>query len=169
MYLYSYVYLVAEGIAPPSPTKECPDKLATTCNLQCPNGNYVLDTKGCPTCACAAEKSIDQQPKECPLYKCVADCGTDGYKWDENGCRTCECVTKDVKPKPKECSRVICRMLCTHGFQRDENGCEICKCNSSPQPCPQLTCDNQCSSGYRKDYSGKIIFKTKKVYSKLFF
>ncbi|CAF0784204.1 unnamed protein product [Rotaria sordida] len=152
---------VSEPIASPSPTEECPNDLSKTCNLQCSNGNYLLDAKGCPTCACASDTSKDrigQPPYECPKYKCAADCGDAGYVYDENGCRTCECASKQAKDaitKPKvECSRVMCRMYCVHGFSRDENGCEICKCNKSPQPCPQYKCENKCLNGYRKDYSG---------------
>jgi hypothetical protein len=119
----------------------CPQDFATTCNLQCPNGNYLLDDKGCPTCACAAI---------CPEIKCRANCGDAGYQLDENGCQTCKCVSKEKV----QCSRFMCRMYCQNGFKRDENGCEYCACNESPQECPQLTCENLCSNGYRKDYSG---------------
>lgn len=162
LYLFDYVYLVPESNAPSSTSEGCPDNFNATCNLQCANGNYVLDVAGCPTCACVTDKTIKRigkLPNACPLYKCVADCGDVGYKFDENGCRTCECLSKtskDVTPKPRiSCSRVMCRMLCVHGFRRDENGCEICSCNASPQPCPKLTCDRTCPNGFRKDYSGK--------------
>ncbi len=150
-----YIYLVPELDAPPAPTKECPNNLATTCNLRCTNGNYLLDTNGCPTCACTSDSSvkrIDPPQTSCPLRKCRANCGDAGYKIDENGCQTCECASKSQV----QCSRVMCRMFCVNGFGRDENGCEICKCNDSPQPCPAVNCPNTCLNGYRKDYSGKI-------------
>jgi hypothetical protein len=153
--------LVPELAGPPSPTEQCPDNLATTCNLQCANGNFVLDTKGCPTCACSTDsppQRIGKVPMECPLLKCRANCGDAGYESDENGCRTCKCATtsdKDTVPKPRvECSRLMCRMYCVNGFARNENGCEICKCNTSPQACPEVNCDKTCSNGYQKDYSG---------------
>ncbi|UJR36259.1 hypothetical protein I4U23_028989 [Adineta vaga] len=152
---------VSELDEPPSPTKECPTNLATTCNLRCTNGNYLLDTKGCPTCACTSEasiKRIGRPPINCPLVKCTEDCGDRGYKLNANGCRTCECSSVDSKgiaSKPRvECSDLMCRMHCVHGFRRDENECELCQCNDSPQPCPKLNCQNTCSNGYRKDYSG---------------
>jgi hypothetical protein len=117
----------------------CPDDFITKCDLQCPNGNYLPDENGCPTCACAPT---------CPEIKCRANCGDAGYVIDENGCQTCKCVAK------VQCARVMCRMFCQNGFKRDENGCEYCACNESPQPCPVLNCENSCSNGYRKDYSG---------------
>jgi hypothetical protein len=147
-------------VGPPSPTEQCPNNLANTCNLQCPNGNYLLDDKACPTCACATNKSIEHigKPLECPKFKCQANCGDAGYKSDENGCQTCQCVSTSAQNatlKPKvECSRVMCRMFCVHGFRRDRNGCEVCKCNNAPQPCPQLNCEKACLNGYQKDYSG---------------
>ena len=121
----------------------------------------MRDENGCPTCACATNQSSKRtgRPNKCPLMKCRADCGSDGYKVDENGCRTCECASKSGKV---ECSRVMCRMFCTHGFRRDENGCEICKCNDSPQPCPKLKCSTKCPNGYQKDYSGKMTEERKK-------
>jgi hypothetical protein len=145
--------IVSEHAGPPSPSEKCPDNFATTCNLQCPDGKYLLDTKGCPTCTCASSK-----PVGCPLFKCRDNCGDAGYKLNEKGCQTCACKStekKDETPKTTvQCSRVMCRMYCINGFRRDANGCEICKCNDSPQPCPKLTCEKSCSSGYRKDYSG---------------
>jgi hypothetical protein len=156
--LFYYVYLVPESVGSPSSPGKCPNKLATTCNLQCVNDNYALDDQGCPICACASDQSIKRIGKPltgCPLLKCRTDCGDAGYKSNENGCQTCECAS--TKPSVVECSNVRCRMYCVHGFRRDENGCEICKCNDSPQPCPELNCANTCSNGYRQDYSGKII------------
>lgn len=117
----------------------CPEDFASTCNLQCPNGNYLLDSNGCPTCSCAVT---------CPQIKCRANCGDAGYVVDENGCQTCKCIAK------VECSRVMCRMFCQHGFKKDDNGCPYCACNQSPPQCPILNCDNTCSNGYRKDYGG---------------
>jgi len=146
--------IVAEPVGPPSATKKCPNNLATTCNLQCVDGNYALDEEGCPTCVCAADQSvkrIGRPPKSCPLVKCRVNCGDAGYKIDENGCQTCECLPKSAVV---ECPPAMCRMYCVHGFRRDENGCEICQCNDSPQPCPALSCPKICSKGYRKDYSG---------------
>lgn len=129
-----FVYLVpGEKIA-------CAEDFLTTCNIQCPSRNYVLDDNGCPTCVCATN---------CPKIKCRANCGSDGYVLDENRCQTCKCVKKEQV----QCSRVICRMFCQNGFKRDENGCEYCACNQEPQKCPELNCQNTCSNGYRKDYS----------------
>ncbi|CAF1422311.1 unnamed protein product [Adineta steineri] len=144
---------VPEADGPPAPTQECPNNLATTCTLRCTNGNYLLDTKGCPTCACASDTAIkpnDQSANNCPLRKCKASCADNSYKVDDKGCRTCECT---AKPRV-ECSGVMCRMFCVNGFRRDENGCEVCQCNDDPQPCPKLNCQKTCSNGYRKDYSG---------------
>jgi hypothetical protein len=124
---------------------ECPADFSATCNLNCPNGNYLLDDKGCPTCSC-------EPTGECPLLKCRANCGDAGYELDENGCQTCKCATK----QKVECPKSMCRMFCFNGFKRDENGCEYCACNESPQPCPQLNCQQACSNGYKKDYSGMI-------------
>jgi hypothetical protein len=118
----------------------CPNDFGANCALQCPNGNYLLDGNGCPTCACAIT---------CPEIKCRANCGDDGYVIDENGCQTCKCVSPKI-----QCARVMCRMYCQYGFKRDENGCEYCACNQLPQQCPILNCENSCSNGYRKDYSG---------------
>lgn len=135
---------VASDLAPifiPSYNFNCPEDFRQTCNLECSNGNYLLDDKGCPTCACESA---------CPEIKCRANCGDAGYVIDENGCQTCVCAKKERV----QCSKVMCRMFCEHGFKRDENGCEYCACNSSPQPCPALNCDNSCPSGYQKDYSG---------------
>jgi hypothetical protein len=132
----------------PVVTEECPNDFATICSLQCPDGNYVLDTKGCRTCACAPSERVEA----CPQIKCRANCGDTGYQIDENGCQTCKCVPKASVP----CSRVMCRMYCQYGFKRDENGCEYCACNQSPQPCPQVYCEKTCPNGYQKDYSGMI-------------
>lgn len=135
---------VASDLAPiliPAYSANCPENFRQTCNLQCPNGNYLLDDKGCPTCACE---------RTCPEIKCRANCGNAGYVLDENGCQTCACAKKEQV----QCSKVMCRMFCEHGFKRDKNGCEYCACNNSPQPCPPLSCDNSCPNGYRKDYSG---------------
>jgi hypothetical protein len=158
-----FLNLVAEPIAPPPPTKECPNDLAATCDVRCQNGDYVLDTKGCPTCACTSNASVQRvgrPPIKCPLYKCRANCGLGGYVVDEKGCQTCKCTstsTKDVLPKPSvDCvAHPMCRMFCEHGFRSDENGCEICQCNDSPRACPVKICQNTCLHGYRKDYSGK--------------
>jgi len=122
---------------------ECPNDFPATCNLQCPDGNYLLDEKGCPTCACAPNDG-------CPLSKCRSNCGKAGYKLDENGCQTCVCASKETV----QCSQLMCRMYCSNGFKRDENGCEYCACSDTPQECPQLKCQQTCTSGYRKDYSG---------------
>ncbi|CAF3075536.1 unnamed protein product [Rotaria socialis] len=154
--------IVSAPIAPPAATKECPNDLAATCDLRCQNGDYVLDTKGCPTCACISNASVQRvgrPPIKCPLYKCRANCGLGGYVVDEKGCQTCKCTstsTNDVVPKPSvDCgARPMCRMFCENGFRRDENGCEICQCNDSPQACPVKICQNTCLHGYRKDYSG---------------
>ncbi|CAF3124777.1 unnamed protein product [Rotaria sp. Silwood2] len=127
---------------------ECPTDLATKCNLQCPNGNYLLDENGCSTCACASNEG--KQLIFCPEIKCRANCGDAGYELDENGCQTCKCIIKENV----QCSRVMCRMFCQFGFKRDENGCEYCACNESPQECPLLKCVQSCQNGYRKDYSG---------------
>ena len=154
--LFDYFCLVSEPVGPPLPTGKCPNNLPTTCNLQCVNGNYVLDENGCPTCACVSDqaiKRIDRPANSCPLLKCRATCGSAGYKTDEKGCRTCECA---LKSSTIECPRSMCRMYCVNGFRRNENGCEICKCNDSPQPCPELNCANKCLNSYRKDYSGKM-------------
>lgn len=126
----------------------CPNDIALTCKLQCPDDNYVLDTNGCPTCACGAD--AEKPTVSCPLRKCQTDCGDGGYKLDSNGCRTCQCLSKPTV----ECSRVMCRMFCQYGFKRDENGCEYCACNESPQECPKMKCLKTCKNGYRKDYSG---------------
>ncbi|CAF1554234.1 unnamed protein product, partial [Adineta ricciae] len=126
----------------------CPNDFTKTCNVQCPNGNYLLDDKGCPMCACMP--SEQKRVESCPQIKCRANCGTDGYQMDENGCQTCKCVKK----ANVQCSRVMCRMFCQYGFKRDENGCEYCACNIQPQQCPALSCQRSCSKGYRKDYSG---------------
>ncbi|CAF0784287.1 unnamed protein product [Adineta ricciae] len=121
--------IVSGSDGPPAPTKECPTNLSTTCNLRCTNGNYILDTKGCPTCACTSEGTIQR----------IVQPSTD---------------TKDVPSKAGvQCSPIMCRMFCEHGFRRDKNGCEVCQCNDSPQSCPKLNCQNKCTSGYRKDYS----------------
>jgi hypothetical protein len=140
-----YIYLV--------PTFEtgCPNDFASICNLQCPDGNYLVDEKGCPTCACASNE--ERQVVSCPEIKCRANCGDAGYQLDENGCQTCKCVSKESVV----CSRVMCRMFCQNGFKRDDNGCEFCACNESPQQCPQLNCERTCTNGYRKDYSGRIL------------
>lgn len=123
---------------------DCAHDFLQTCKLQCPNGNYVLDNKGCPTCACESR---------CAQVKCRANCGDAGYVLDQNGCQTCACVKKDKV----QCSKVMCRMFCQHGFKRDANGCEYCSCNESPQPCPKLSCEESCPNGYRKDYSGESV------------
>ena len=161
VFLHNF-YLASEIITSSVSKEQCPNNLATICNLQCPNGKYLLDAKGCPTCACASDttiKPIGPPPNRCPLIKCRANCGPGGYKLDENGCQICECVSenmKDMIPKPYvECPQKMCRMYCMHGFSRDENGCEICKCNDSPQPCPIYKCGKVCLNGYRKDYRGK--------------
>ncbi|CAF1427364.1 unnamed protein product [Rotaria sordida] len=132
----------------PSFNSGCPNNLAATCNLQCPNGNYLLDENGCPTCACASNEG--KQLISCPEIKCRANCGDTGYQLDENGCQTCKCLIKENV----QCSGVMCRMFCQYGFKRDENGCEYCVCNESPQACPLLKCVKSCKNGYRKDYSG---------------
>ncbi|CAF1427349.1 unnamed protein product [Rotaria sordida] len=134
--------------AVPSFNSGCPNNLAATCNLQCPNGNYLLDENGCPTCACASNEG--KQLISCPEIKCRANCGDTGYQLDENGCQTCKCLIKENV----QCSGVMCRMFCQYGFKRDENGCEYCVCNESPQACPLLKCVKSCKNGYRKDYSG---------------
>ncbi|CAF3666061.1 unnamed protein product [Rotaria sp. Silwood1] len=126
----------------------CPTDLSTTCNLQCPNGNYLLDENGCSICACASNEG--KQLISCPEIKCRANCGNNGYQLDENGCQTCKCIIKENI----QCSRVMCRMFCQYGFKRDENGCEYCACNELPQECPLLKCIQSCPNGYRKDYSG---------------
>lgn len=128
----------------PSDNFNCPEDFRQTCNLECPNGNYLLDNKGCPTCACESA---------CPEIKCRANCGDAGYVRDENGCQTCACASAKKEEKV-QCSKVMCRMFCENGFKRDENGCEYCACNESPQPCPALNCDIFCTNGFRKDYSG---------------
>ncbi len=132
---FLYVYLV------PGYNVGCPSDFGSTCDLQCPNGNYLLDDKGCPTCACITT---------CPEIKCRANCDDAGYELDENGCQTCKCISK---PKV-QCPRVMCRMYCSNGFKRNEYGCEYCACNEAPVECPQLNCERSCSNGYRKDYSG---------------
>lgn len=139
-----YIYLV------PTFNANCPSDFATTCKLQCPDGNYIINEKGCPTCACVSTEQRQVVP--CPQVKCRANCGDAGYKLDDNGCQTCKCVSKESV----QCSRVMCRMFCQYGFKRDENGCEYCACNESPQQCPQLNCQRTCANGYRKDYSGMI-------------
>ncbi|CAF1049361.1 unnamed protein product [Adineta steineri] len=127
---------------------ECNNDLANTCNLQCPNGNYLLDEKGCPTCACVSTE--EKQIPICPQIKCRANCGDAGYQVDENGCQTCKCVSKENI----QCSRLMCRMFCKNGFKRDENGCEYCACNELPVQCSPVNCERSCPNGYRKDYSG---------------
>ncbi len=154
---------MSEPVGLPLPTEKCPTDLASTCNLQCTDGNYALDDKGCPTCACASDQSKKPSGRPlngCPLLKCRANCGAAGYKTDDNGCGTCECISKSSV----ECPRAMCRMFCLHGFSRDENGCELCRCNDSPQPCPDFKCTNTCPNGYRKDYSGKAIAKKNIVF-----
>ncbi len=143
--LFLYIYLV------PTIETGCPNDFASICNLQCPDGNYLVDEKGCPTCACASNE--ERQVVSCPEIKCRANCGDAGYQLDENGCQTCKCVSKESVV----CSRVMCRMFCQNGFKRDDNGCEFCACNESPQQCPQLNCERTCTNGYRKDYSGRIL------------
>jgi hypothetical protein len=139
--LLGLVFGDSEPVFVPVYDTACPDDFGTTCTLQCPNGNYILDDKQCPTCACATT---------CPEIKCRANCGDAGYELDKDGCQTCKCVSK----AKVECSRVMCRMFCQYGFKRDENGCEYCACNQLPQECPNLNCDRTCSNGYRQDYSG---------------
>ena len=129
---------------------KCPINFHRTCMLECANGNYVLDARGCPTCACSSNDK--QRTTSCPDKKCRSECGDGGYLLDENGCQTCKCAVKENV----QCSRVMCRMFCEYGFKRDENGCEYCSCNESPQECPKLKCLGNCKNGYRKDYSGRI-------------
>ena len=145
----------------------CSNDALANCNLQCFNGDYVLDEAGCPTCACAQKVLEDRSKIACPMRKCRANCGDLGYVIDENGCQTCKCASDiqqggNVPPKTSvECSRVMCRMFCVNGFRRDANGCEVCQCNDEPQPCPSVDCLNSCPNGYRKDYSGKFIDQSK--------
>ncbi|UJR09837.1 hypothetical protein I4U23_014062 [Adineta vaga] len=126
---------------------QCPNDFAKSCNIQCTNGNYLLDDKGCPMCACMPTE--EKPAVTCQEIKCRANCGSDGYQLDENGCRTCKCVSK----AKVQCSGVMCRMFCVNGFKRDENGCPYCACNEKPQECPSLTCERSCTHGYRLDYN----------------
>lgn len=151
---------VSESESVPQIVNKCSNDALLNCNLQCFNGDYVLNEDGCPTCACAKQVLEDRSKIACPMMKCRANCGDLGYVIDENGCQTCKCASdtqrgSNIPPKtPVECSRVMCRMFCVNGFRRDENGCEVCQCNDEPQPCPVVDCQNLCPNGYRKDYSG---------------
>ncbi|CAF2080570.1 unnamed protein product [Rotaria magnacalcarata] len=139
----------AEPVADvPIDNTDCQSDLETNCDLQCSSGNYLLDARGCPTCACASNEG--RQLTSCPEIKCRANCGDSGYQLDENGCQTCKCAKKENV----QCSGVMCRMFCQNGFKRDENGCQYCACNESPQACPLLECSRVCKNGFRKDYSG---------------
>ncbi|CAM4783237.1 unnamed protein product [Rotaria magnacalcarata] len=143
------VYSDPEPVADvPIDNTDCQSDLETNCDLQCSSGNYLLDARGCPTCACASNEG--RQLTSCPEIKCRANCGDSGYQLDENGCQTCKCAKKENV----QCSGVMCRMFCQNGFKRDENGCQYCACNESPQACPLLECSRVCKNGFRKDYSG---------------
>lgn len=153
----------------PQIVNKCPDDLLGNCNLQCYNGDYLINENGCPICQCRTPMP-DRSKIACPMMKCRANCGDLGYVIDENGCQTCKCASDNrqvdiVPPKETvECSRVMCRMFCVNGFRRDTNGCEVCQCNDEPQPCPSVNCQNLCPNGYRKDYSGKLNHQIKRKF-----
>ncbi|KAL8611500.1 hypothetical protein ACOMHN_014555 [Nucella lapillus] len=92
------------------------------CRMFCTHG-FARDANNCEICTCNA-------PPDCSQMTC-----------DEG--KECRVISNkpvcvDLIPRTP-CSRVQCRMLCTHGFARDANNCEICTCNMPPD-CSQMDC-----------------------------